>query len=730
MARTTKNVICRACHAQCGLLLNFEDGIPINSHGDKDNPAYHGYSCLKGRELFRYHASPSRLLTSMKLSESGAHRPISWMQAASESAGRLRSIIDRFGPASVAMFVGTFGYNDLVGQAFGKAFLDAIGSHMFFTAVTIDQPGKIVASAEHGSWIAGQHRISEWDGLLMVGVNPLISMNGGLGVNPGRSLHRAKQRGMELIVIDPRRSESAARADLFLQVRPGEDTAVLGAIAKLLIESGQIDHEFIAKETEGLDFLITALTPFDVNIAAARAGVNPDDIRRAAQMIGTWKRGHFCGGTGANMSGFGNIIEYLCLILSSLKGFWLRAGELRRNAGTFIHPPPPLAAASGAFPATGIHKMRTRDLPETLAGMPTSALADEILTPGEGQIKALIVHGGNPVLAWPDQIKTVKAMKELDLLICIDPRMSKTCEYADYIIAPKIHYEKSGTSALNEMLGVFGAGWGFDETYGQVCEPVLDTPEGSELCEDYEFFAALAENLELPLSIASFAYAMDPVKQAEDRIIIQPGEPIDPMVAWCATLHGAPCAVDAAFADLEMHKGRIKPGKGTEIVPKPEGWTEKLVLGSPFMMGELGRYQKERLCKEYVPGEYPFRLISRRLSDIHNSNWHELPSLRKRLPHHPAFMNPQDMDRLGIRDGQIIRIRSQQSGIECVTYPEDGIKEGCVSVPHAWGTTPDEADDPLGSGGNTGRLCEVEKTFDQITGQPIMSAIPVHIVPT
>lgn len=725
--KESKHVICRACHVQCGLIVNFEDGQPVSSHGDKNNPAYFGYSCLKGRELFKFHNSSSRLLSSLKRQTDGSFEPISWEDAARESALKIKDIVDAHGPHSVAMFVGTFGYNNFDSQAFAKAFLDGIGSKMFSTAVTIDQPGKIVGGAEHGTWIAGQQRIIDWDGLLMVGTNPLISMNGGLTVNPGRNLHEAKKRGMELIVIDPRRTESAARADLHLQARPGEDTAILGAIVRKLIADGSYDHDFVSGETEGLEILKHAVEPFTIDAAAARSGVGAEDILTAVSMVSKWNRGHFCAGTGANMSGFGSIVEYLCLTLSSLKGFWRRAGEFQSNEGVFINPPPPLAAASGAYSATVEHPMRIRNLKETLAGMPTAALAEEILMPGKGQIKALIVLGGNPVLAWPDQIKTVAAMKELDLLICVDPRMSKTAQFADYIIAPKLHYEKMATTALNEMVGVFGAGWGYDETYGQVCEPIMDVPEGSDLCEEYAFFHKMAQTLDMKLNIHSFAHAMDPIKQAEEAQTVEPDQEVDAMQAWRLILHGSPVPIDDAFLDPEMLVGKVKPSNGIEVQPKPEGWEAKLVIGSPFMMDELQRYKTDNLQIPYGTEKFPFRLINRRLNDIHNSNWQEIPSLRKRLPHHPAYLNPQDMKMLGMTDGDILEITSEIASIRCVAYTEDGILRNCVSVPHCWGTTPDESDDPLGAGGNTGRLSTTEKNYDKISGIPIMSAIPVKL---
>ena len=291
-------VICRACHVQCALLAEMEDGRPAKLYGDKDNPVYHGYSCIKGRRLGAYHALPSRLLQSQKKQADGSHMPIASDAAMREIAGKVRELIDRHGPRSVAGYIGTHGYNTLPTQAFAYAFFEAIGSPMMFTSVTIDQPGKGISLALHGPWLAGATPIEMWDVLLLVGTNPLVSMNGGLGVNPARQLHEAKKRGMKLIVIDPRVSDSAAKADIHLQAKPGEDGAVLAGIARILIAENLIDADFVAAEADGLEALRQAVAPFTPQMVEARAGVKAEDLIAAARMFGTAARGAVSAGTG------------------------------------------------------------------------------------------------------------------------------------------------------------------------------------------------------------------------------------------------------------------------------------------------------------------------------------------------------------------------------------------------------------------------------------------------
>lgn len=726
MSIERKHVICRACHAQCGLIVDFENGKPIATHGDKDNPAYAGFSCSKGRDLMNYHSFPSRLRHSQKKTHDG-HEPLSWGTAAREVASRLKTIVREHGPESVALYIGTFGYNTFPAQAFALAFMKAIESPMVFTSVTIDQPGKAIAAALHGVWLAGGYRHKEWDGLLVMGSNPLVSMLGGVGMNPAKNLHEAQKRGMKLIVIDPRITETAKKADLHLQCKPGFDAAILACIAREIIAGGLYDTDFVKKETQGFEALKNAIAPFSPESVGGLVGLDPADLIKAAQMYSSFNKADVSLGTGPNMSGSGNASEYLGKVIMTLMGHWRRAGETKKNVGVFVNGFPPIAGGSGSMPATGFgKKLRVRGLEESIAGLPTGALADEILMPGNGQIKALLVLGGNPMLAWPDQFKTFEAMKALDLLVSFDPRMTKTGVLSDYVIAPKIHYERYSTSTPNEILGNFGNGWGYEDTYGQICDPILDVPERSDLCEEQEFFHALAQELNLDLTINSMAF-VDPEQAAQNQTVITTGEPmLDPVSVWDAILKGSPVSYREAREDPESFKGKIFDRKSDVIQSRPDDWAGYLNIGHPVMMADLNRFAQQ-LTKNDDIDEYPYRLISRRLKDTLNSAWHESSDLKKRMPHHPAYINPIDMEKIGLTGGDIVEIQSERASIKCVTVSAPDVRQGCLAVPHGWGTNPDEKDDPLKAGGNTGRLSFNDKNFDPLTGIPIMSAIPVRL---
>jgi anaerobic selenocysteine-containing dehydrogenase len=727
MAMEQKPVVCRVCHAQCGLLVDMEDGRPTALHGDKDNPVYHGYSCIKGREMHTMHSLPSRLLKSQKRMLDGAYAEIGSDQAISEVAAKLQDIIAQHGPRAVAVYVGTYGYNNFTANAFGCAFFEAIQSPMVFTSVTIDQPGKGVAAALHGPWLAGVPWLEDWDALLLVGTNPIVSMLGGLGMNPARHLHEAKQRGMKLVVIDPRKTDVAKKADIHIAPRAGEDAAILAAFARLWLEEGLYDRDFVADNTQNIDALKAAVAPFTPAYAAERAGVTEDEIIAAAQMLGQGKVGGVQAGTGPNMSGRGNLVEYLVKCLTTLRGWWLKAGDERKGGGVLINPLPPIAASPGPAPGWGFgEKLRVRGLTDTGAGLPTSALADEILMPGEGQVKALICLGGNPMQAWPDQIKTFEAMKALDLLVTIDPRQSGTGRIAHYNIACKLHMEVEGNTSLSEFLGNFGPGWGHGQPYGAACPPVLQSPPGSDLVEEWEVFYGLAQKMGLTLKVKPASFVDNPNKEKHATVLdmTQPASAID---AWAVTLKGSPVPLDEV---RKYPAGHIFDVPKQIIQPRPEGWPGRLELGSAPMLAELADIAASPLNSYEHDNAFPFRVISRRLNDMHNSNWHDSPRLSRKWRYNPVFMNPEDMAHLGVVTGEVVEIESARASIFCVVEAAPDVRGHCAAVPHSFGGNPDEPEDPFTTGANTGKLSDVEQDYDPYTGIPLMSGIPVRIKKT
>jgi anaerobic selenocysteine-containing dehydrogenase len=729
VSRTT---LCRACGAICPLRIDFEGDRPVAVHGVKDDPAYFGYSCIKGRNIVAYHQSEGRVLRSLRRDVDGRFRTIGMADACREIGASLQRIVGEHGPRAVAGYIGTFGYVNVPTRAFAQAFFRAIGSPMLFETANIDQPGKGAGEFLHGPWLAGAITHEDWDAAILVGNNPLVSINGGLGVNPARVLHRARKRGAKLVVIDPRRSETAEHADVFLQGKPGEDPAILAGIVRILLDEGRFDAEFVAAEANHLDELRHAVAPFTPEWVERRAGVSAADLVAAARLFGDAGRGVAHAGTGANMSGWPTLVEYLVRVLTTLRGGWLRAGEVQRNPGVFVNRPPAIAASVGPLPVRGFgEKLRVRGLEQCPSGLPTAGLVDEILTPGEGQVRALLVFGGNPMMAWPDQLEVHRALRSLDLIVCIDPRMSETARLAHYVLAPKLALETHGTSAMVEMFGhTAGPGWGFVEPYGAVARPVLDPPPDSEVWDDWEIVHEIARAMGRTLRVASYSHLEPNQALAQGSDIDRDRRP-DPESMLAMLFAGSPVPfreiLDATSAEGVV--GRIFARPEVRALPKPEDWANKLDIGHPEVMAELARIASGFVFEMDRDPAYPMRLVSRRMHEMHNSSWHETKALQRTWVYNPAFMNPEDMAEIGIRSGDAVTITSARASIRAIAQEEEGVRCGCVSMAYGFGSNPGDPEDPAVDGACTARLVCNDRDFDPLSGIPRMSGIPVRVTP-
>ncbi len=727
MPRETRPSICRFCHANCGILVETLDGRPVRVTGDRENPAYHGFTCAKGRRLPEQHAHPDRLLTSQKRTADG-FEAIGSERAMDEVAERLSALIAEHGPRSVAIYVGTYAGPHPATIPFSIGWLLATGSRMIFTASTIDQPGKSVANALHGRWLGGSHVFDESDVWMLVGNNPLISMSGGIPpANPGRRLREAKARGMQLVVIDPRRTEVSRFADVFLQPRPGEDPALLAAMVNVVIREGLFDSDFVAEHVAGFAELEAAVAPFTPEFAARRTGVAADDIVRAARVFAGGRRGCGVAGTGPNMAPHGNLTEYLLLCLNTLCGRWRRAGERVPNPGALLPKAVPRAQAQAPRLASGFgEKLRVRGFTSSAAGLPTSALADEILEEGEGRIRALLCVGSNPMAAWPDQLKTRRAMEKLDLLVTLDMKLSATSRLADYVIAPKLSLEVPGLSHSMEFLEQTYVAMGYSEPYAQYTPALADPPAGADVIEEWEFFHGLARRMELPLRLY-------PVR-AETGVLRERGDAIDVDLSRKPT-------TDELFERL-MAKSRIpldeikRHPHGARfddppivVAPADPEHDAKLEVGSELLLRELADVAAEGAEPEATPTR-PWRLVSRRMPNVYNSSGRDIDALHHGRRYNPAYLHPDDLEALGLAEGDTVRIASDHASILGVATADATLRRGVLSMSHCFGDAPERDAQHREIGSTTGRLVATEREYDPITGIPRMSAIPVSIAGT
>ncbi len=723
MAGETRSTICRVCHAGCPVLVEIEDGRPLSVRGDPDAPLYGGFCCVKGQNMAAVQQSPRRLLHSQKRQPDGSFVPIPVEQAMDEIAEKLKALLAEHGPRSIATYSGTMATN--AGAANGavtSAFLKAIRSRMGFNSNTIDQPGKMVAAALFGSWMAPPTPFEEAGVILLIGCNPLVAMSGGVPhTNPGRMLTDALKRGMKLLVIDPRRSETARRAHLHLQPRPGEDVAILAGMIRLILAEGLEDADFLAENVDGLEALRRTVEPFTPERVAARADVPAEELVALARSFARNGPGVATAGTGPNMSGHTTLFEYLLRCLNTLCGRWQRAGE------RVVEPPclgqlepvkaqamPPYAQYAYGFG----EKVRVRGLANTAAGMPTAALADEILLPGEGRVRALISHGGNPMAAWPDQLKTLEAMRALELMVQVDTKRSATARQADYVIAVKHPLEMPGMTLTQEYLSAYAPGFGTTQPYASYTPALVDPPEGSDLIEDWELFYGLAQRMGLQLVIkpVSFTGTVRVEGQAMDMLDKPSTDDLFDMVT-----RGSRIPLD----EVRRHEGgAIYDDPPLFVAPKDEGWTGRLDVGNEVMMNDLAGVANER---DEADRAWPYRLVSRRQMNVLNSVGVDEPGQTGRTPTNPAYMHPDDLEALGVAPGDLVEIRSARAAIHGVVARDPNLRRGLVSMTHSWGDAPDRDGEVREIGSNTGRLSAVDTDFEPYTGLPRMSNIPVRV---
>ena len=707
---STHKSFCRFCHACCAIEVDVADGKVVKVRGDRDNSMFRGYTCIKGRELPAQHNHPDRLRSSLRR-KGDEFEEISSEQALDEIAEQVRAIIDKHGPRAVAVYCGTGAYQCATGLNVAKAWMKGLRSPSFYSSVTIDQPAKVVISTQIGMWQGGVQSFESADVVMMIGNNPLVSSFSPQGTIPGFSpadkLRTAKRRGLRLICIDPRYTELAKQADLHLQPIPGEDPTLLAGMLRVILTEELHDHDFCERFVEGLDELRQAVMPFELSSVSTQTGVPADQIEAAARMFAEGPRGIAGTGTGPSMAPHSTLMEHLVTCLNVVCGRFNREGDRIINPGVLSPRQQYKAQVTPATVMQGIFRSgdapRVRGIAPILGEQPTSSIPDEILTEGEGQIRALINIGGNPVVAFPDQLKTLEAFSKLELHVTHDVHMCATARICDYVVASTLSLERADVPTTIDP-------W-FEEPYTQYT-PAIVEPD-FDVISEWEFIYGLAQRLGTPIKLAGGTLDLD-VKPTSDDVL------------------------DLLYAKSRVPLSEVRKRDGGNVYdlepihvsPADPDSTGRFTVAPQSLMDELESVRGEVTSAEQVAGFDPaihtLRLISRRLRHVLNSTGQHIPGLRAKGGTNHAHMHPDDVESLGLNDGDLVDISSPRASIRGVVAVSDDLRPGVVSMAHSWGGTPDDDASVREIGSPTGRLADL-RSFDAITGIPCMSAIPVSV---
>ncbi len=711
-----EKAFCRICLGHCGMQLTIdEDDRIVDIRGDKEHPLTHGYACFKGLQAEESHHGTSRVRQPLKRNAGGGFDVIASEQALDEIAERIAAIIAEHGPDAIGVYFGNGSIFNSTAVTMQAHFLEAIGSRSRFTSYTIDQSAKTLSAERIGYWAGGNLQLEQSDVILLVGTNPLLShgLLGFLASDPTRSLKAAKARGLKLIIIDPRETETGHYADVAIHPWPGQDSAIMAGLIRMILIEGWEDRDFCARyvgET-AMTALRQAVEPFTEALVEARAGLQPGDLRRVATVFARdAKQGAAYTGTGPSMAPHSNLMQHMVDCLNVVCGRFTRAGDTVISVDMMT--PPTAFRAEVVAPSRASWKSapsRIRGV-GTLAGEKTTGtLADEILTPGPEQVRCLISCGGNLANLMPDQAKMARAFAALDLKVSVDPFMSNSARLADYVIPPTMQYERADLP-----VSAYGFAF-FPKPWVAYAPALLKPPPGSDVIEEWYFFWAIAKRLGKTIRFGDVALDMETPPTTDELLALRAQHPLAPL------------------DEIKKHpSGRLYlEAQGVVLPPRPEATATFDVMPDDVAdeLVELLGEASNRAGHQSHGRTFSHLLSTRRMRNFYNSIGMYLPTTRKRDPYNPAYMNPADLADRGLVDGDRIAIDSDHARIMAIVAADPTVRRGVVSMAHAWGGLPGESVDIATHGSSTNRLISTDRDTDPVNAMPRMSAIPVNIVP-
>lgn len=710
----THRTFCRNCSALCAMEIDVEDGRMTKVRPDGEFSPYGAYLCPKGLSAVDLHnGAENRLVESRKRQPDGSFAPIDAWSAIDEIGATLKALVAEHGPRAVAVYHGTGAYRCVLGGLMERAFVAALGTPNFFSTMTIDQSAKWVTAARLGVMASGKHQLRDCDVALLAGGNPLVTHQGAPYAvaesgAPARGFEAAKANGCKVILVDPRRTETARFADLLIQPLPGHDAEIFAGIAHAILRDGTYDAAFLDRWANGLDALRAAVAPFTPEFAAARADVPVEHIELAAKWLGEAKRAIAGSGTGPSFSAHSNLADHMIEAVNALVGGYRRAGDPVANPGTLRTKQTFEMAVSPSRSFEHEPKCVSADVGPLLGELPAALIPREIAADHPDRIRALVVLGGDPLMAMGDPAFAQAGFDRLDLLVSLDCRMNATAQAADYVIATSQPFERHEITIPGDSL--------FPVPYAAYTGPVVEKPAG--VIDDWEFFWGIAGRMGVPLTFKYWNYGLrfEDIPGGLPLSATEKPEPED----LCRFL-----AADSAvpFDVLKASPGGVRPDLPPAFVqPAPESMGGKLELMPPDVAAELAG-----VLGDDPESDFAFRLISRRTLHTLNGAYRQSKEARRRYPVNFAYMNPEDMAATGIVEGAMVEIASAHGRVRTLAKGEDRLRRGVVSMTHMFGPLV-SGDDPVGEGGsNVGQLCSLTEHVQAINFMPRFSGIPVNV---
>jgi len=737
MTETIHHRICPLCEACCGLEIKVNSGNVVSIRGHEADVLSRGYICPKAVALKDLHEDPDRLRTPL-IKRNGVHVQATWEEAFAEIEKRLPPIIAAHGRNATSVAVGNPSAHKIgLISYFGKM-ARALGTKNVFSASTLDQmPKQLANGLMFGHWLStALPDISRTDLLLVIGANPLAS-NGSMWTVPDfKGKAKALQaRGGQLIVIDPRRTETAAMADTHHFIRPGADVFLLAAMVHTLFDEGLVELGRVVQWVNGRDDVQAAIAPFTPEAVATRCGLDALTIRALARQLARTQRAAVYARIGTCTQEYGTIASWLVDVLNTL------TGHLDMEGGMLFAKSAAFASNTAGKPgigkgvSTGRHHARVSGAPEVYGELPITCLAEEIETPGQGQIRALITVATNPVLSSPDGPRLSAALEQLDLMVSLDIYLNETTRHADVILP--------GLSPLEDLhydVAFPQLSW---RNHARYSPPVLPPPEGQP--EEWQTLLKIAAIVRGE-GAAADANALDDAQFEEDAQRMF-GPHAVAVVAATKGLRGPQRTLDVALRSgpygdqfgqqpdgLNLAKvidasatggidlGELEP-RIPEMLRTPSG---KVELAPPLLLQDLKRAAQDlqRPAPDLV-------IIGRRDVRTNNSWMHNLPTLAKGPFRCTALVHPIDAARHGVQEGAMATLRNGPRSVQAQVHISADMMPGVVSLPHGWGHDLPGAQLRVAAerpGANINALLD-DQLRDPLSGNAVLGGVAITMEP-
>lgn len=645
---------CNLCESMCGLEIKYIDTTVISIKGDKKDPLSRGHICPKATALTDLYTDKDRLKTPIKRTKNG-WVAISWENAFDEIETALKRIQKQYGKNAIGSYRGNPTVHNIGLMLFGAPFLQSLGSNQKYTATSIDQlPHHFASLYMFGHYLMLPiPDIDRTDFMLIMGGNPAVS-NGSIMTAPdfANRLKAIKKRGGKVVVIDPRYTETAKIANKHHYIKPGTDALLLLALIHVIFEENLLNLAHLETHTNGLETIKEVTKNYTPKKVASIIGFTSEEIQQLAYDFTASKTAVCYGRLGLSTQEFGGLCQWLVNVLNCI------TGNLDSEGGAlFTKPAIDIVGISKMTGKTGSfnkRQSRVHKLPEFTGEFPVATLADEILTSGDGQIKAMITIAGNPVLSAPNGIKLEEALESLEFMVAIDIYLNETTKYANIILPTTTGLETPLYDLVFHQFAI--------KNTAKYSEALFE--KTAEQKHDWEILKELTKRFTGKKNSLNLEQTLDYMLQFSNYK--------NPKLS-ISTLKEHPHGIDF---------GSLKPQLPNRLFTTDK----KIELAHPLFIADLERLNKKlKLLEIKAISKFPFSLIGRRHLRSNNSWMHNSTRLVKGKNRCTLLINPIDANSLNLKEGQFVKVSSDVGQVKLPIEITNNIMYGVVSIPHGWG---------------------------------------------